>query len=573
MKCLVRPWLKLVLTVSLVLVVYLQSINNPISRFDDPFIFNYYGINSSLSFLDVVSLGSGFYYRPIISLSYWFDSRLWGLDPTFMHLENIVVHLVNVLFVFLIAKRLPATSKIKSLPFLCALLFGLHPINTESVNWIAGRTDPIAGMFIFLAVYCLIRAIQEQSKKLALCAFGVAFAGILAKETAIMFIPVTFVVISFWPVLPQNVHNYKTWRNRFLLIPSVISTGVIFFLMLIVYVRGHGNNAVSLILEGGTNTFIRSLEAFGFYVKKLLLPLPLNVAIVKVNPLYTIVGVITLCVLIVMFRRVGIPAIFLTLSVLFTLPALIVATTSIAWTPYGERYLYIPSAFAVIGCLELFYRCLVRWNAVKLFIPIVSIIILSASIATYQRGMLWGDNLALIEDIVAKSPNFGVARNEYGALLILDRRYDDAEKQFRIALKQNNQDSVNRIIHNNLIGVKINGKSPKEARSILISEIGNTTNGDIDLLKLLYKCDENILVGTVALVNKVNVVAEMNEINDSLYLKTNEPHYLYRSGQLALSIGNKQKAATYFRKTYKNAHPDAYYREPARKLAEELSAE
>ena len=55
--------------------------------------------------------------------------------------------------------------------------------------------------------------------------------------------------------------------------------------------------------------------------------------------------------------------------------------------------------------------------------------------------------------------------------------------------------------------------------------------------------------------------------------KTSEPHYLYRSGQLALSIGNKQIAAVYFKKAYENARPDAYYREPARKLAEKLGAE
>jgi tetratricopeptide (TPR) repeat protein len=371
--------------------------------------------------------------------------------------------------------------------------------------------------------------------------------------------------------MPQDVSKYRTWRMHFLLIPIVVSC-LVSSVLILLYVKRGGDNAISLILEGGANTFIRIFEALGFYVKKIFLPFPLNVAIREVDPLYAIVGIITLCVLMVTIRRSGIPGIFLLSAVFFTLPALVVATTSIAWTPYGERYLYIPSAFAVIGFLELSHRFLVRWNADKWFVPIGSIIIAIASIGTFQRGILWGDNLALIEDIVAKSPNFGVARNEYGALLIQDRRYDEAEKQFRIAADQNNQDSVNRIIRLNLMGVKIHGKMPSEARRILLSEIGNKADGDVDLLKLIYKCDESILGGTVSLENKRKIVADMIETNESLYLKTREPHYLYRSGQLALSIGNKQNAAVFFRKAYENARPDAYYREPARKLAEELGA-
>jgi hypothetical protein len=568
----VRPRLIQALTLLITLAVYFQSIANPFSRFDDPFILEHFGINSRLSFYNVITPGSGFYYRPIVNLSYWLDFQWWGLDPSFMHLENIVAHLVNVFLVFLIASRLPVSNKIRSFPFLSALLFGLHPINSESVNWIAGRTDLFAGMFILCAAYFLIRAIQEQSTRLALFAFGVAFVGALAKETAIMFIPAAYLVFTSWPVVPLDVSRYRTWRTRFLLVPIVISACLIFSLLILVYAKRGGENAISMIFESGTNPFIRIFEALGFYVKKIFLPLPLNVAIREVDPLYAIVGILALCLVVVTIQRFAIPGIFLVSAVLFTLPALVVATTPIAWTPFGERYLYIPSAFAVIGCLELSHRFLLRWNEVKLFVPIVSVIIVIASIATFQRGILWGNNLALMEDIVAKSPNFGVARNEYGALLIQDRRYKEAEQQFRIALEQNNQDSVNRIIRHNLIGVKIHGKSPIEARRLLLSEIGNKIDGDAELLKLIYECEESILGNSESLENKNKIVSEMINTNESLYQKTQDSFYLYRSGQLALTVDNKLDAATYFRKAYENARPDAYYREPARKLAEKLVA-
>ncbi|MBL0226729.1 MAG: glycosyltransferase family 39 protein [Geobacteraceae bacterium] len=572
MKFSVRPWLKLALPLFLVLAAYFPSINNPFSRFDDPFIVNVYGLNSTLSFRDIITPGGSFYYRPLINLSYWLDFRLWGMEPTFMHLENILAHLLNVLLVYLIASRLPASLKIPSLPFLSALLFGLHPINSESVNWIAGRTDAFAAMFILSAFYCLIRSVQEQSTRFATLAFGAAFIGVLAKETAIMFIPAAFLVTTRWPVMPLNDTRDRIWRNRNLLMPLVISTGAVFALCLLVYLKRQGDNAISITFKGGPDLFIRMIEAFGFYVKKMFLPLPLNVAIIEIDPLYSFVGIIAVCALLVSFRRSGIPGIFLASAVLFVLPALVVATSSFAWTPYGERYLYIPAAFAVIGCLELFYRLLERWNASGWFVPVSAVIIALALVATLQRGKLWGDNLAMLEDIVVKTPNFGVVRNEYGILLKMAGRYDEAENQFKIALQQKNKSYVDRMIRLNLFGMNLIGKNQDESYQILLKEIGRKADAEVELLKLINTYDEYMLGSAVKLEQRKKIIADIIETNENLYVKTRDPYYLYRSGQLELSIGNKQQAAMMFRKTWENARPEVYYRDPARRLAEKLEA-
>jgi tetratricopeptide (TPR) repeat protein len=572
MKFTVRQELKLALTLLFVLAVYFQSLNHPFSRFDDPGIIEHYGISNALSFLDVISTGTGIYYRPIVSLSYWLDSRLWGMDPSFMHLENIAVHLINVFLVFLIASRLPASSQLKVFPVFCALLFGLHPINSEPVNWIPGRTDLFAGMFILLAFYFLIRAISEQSIRYALLAFITAFIGTLTKETAIMFIPVAFLVIMYWPVVTQDMSWYKTWRTKYLIIPAVTVSSLVSSLLILMYFKGHGNNALSLISEGDSNGFLKPFEALGFYVKKMFLPFPLNVAIKDVDPLYAIVGILTIIILVVTIRRAGIPSIFLASAIMFIFPALVVAISSFAWAPFGERYLYIPSAFAVIGCLDFFHRNLVNLKVDKWFVAVVSLLIVVASITTFQRCKLWGDNLALLQDVVAKSPYFGVARNEYGVLLREAGRYDEAEKQFKIGLQQKNKENVSRIIRLNLIWTKIYGKQPTEARRILLSEIGNKASADVELLKQLNRYDEYMLGKAVPLENKKKIVADIIETSNNLYLRTGEPHYLYRSGQLLLSIGNKRGAAMYFRKAYESAPHDAYYREPARRLEEELGA-
>jgi tetratricopeptide (TPR) repeat protein len=489
-----------------------------------------------------------------------------------MHLENIVAHMVNVLLVFMVASRLPLCSKSKVLPYVSALLFGLHPINCESVNWIAGRTDLYAGVFVLFAVYCLIRAIQEQSTRFATLAFVVGFVGMLAKETAFMFIPFACLVTMYWPVVLQDELSYTIWRRRILFIPNIISIILFLSILLFVYSKGQGNNAISLVFEGNNHVFIRSFEAFGFYVKKLFLPLPLNMAIVEVNPLYIIAGIIIPCLFIVTRRRAGISWIFLASSALFILPAIIVAVAPFAWTPFGERYLYIPSAFAVIGCVEGCRRFFVQQNIVKWFMPLVIIVIAISSIATFQRGILWGDNLALLEDTITKSPHFGVIRNQYGILLMLAGRRDEAEKQFKIALQQNNKESIKRLIKINLIWMKIDGKPLYEARRILLTEFASKTVADTELLVQMSRIEESLLGKAKSLKERKELVAEIIETFENLFLKTGEPFYLYRAGQVALSIDDKQNAAFYFRKVCDDVRLKEYYRQPARKLAEKLEA-
>lgn len=573
MKISVRPGLKIAFSVVFVMAIYFQTIGHPLSRFDDPFIVEYFGLNSTITWLEVITPGNSFYYRPLVNLSYWVDFQLWGIEPSFMHLENVLLHLLNVTQVFLITFLIPTASKNKCLPYAAAVLFGIHPINSEPVNWIAGRTDVLACTFVLLAVYLLIRALQEQSSRLSCLAFTAAFVGMLTKETAVMFIPAAFLVTVYWPGLQPGTPRYRRLFTPCFLLPVVISVVLVSALMLLVNVKRPGYTALSAMFEGGPGILLRSLEALGFYAKKMFLPLPLNAAIVNVSPWYAIAGIAAICVVVAAFRRPGIPALFFAISMLFVLPALAVAVTPIAWTPFGERYLYIPSAFAVMGGLVLLSRILERRNADKLFVPVIGAVIILSSFATFQRGQLWGDNLAMLEDIIAQSPNFGVARNEYGILLKMDKRFAEAEKQFCIAAAQKNRKNVDRMIHLNLISMKIQGKSTDEMKRILTSEMGTKTGGDPELLKVINTCNEDILVKETSLAGKRKLVADMIETNEILYQKTHDSFHLYRSGQLALSIDDRKTAAVLFKKAYLSAQPDAFYREPARRLAEKLGAE
>ena len=157
----------------------------------------------------------GEYYRPLIGLFYILDRFVWDLDPLVMHFENIFIHLLNVLlFFFVSAELLKKTGvKTKYLPLLSSLLFAVHPMATESVNWISGRTDLLVGTFILFATFILIRYRENRPWWYwPVIALSVLF-GMLAKETALAYFFAVF--FRFCRAVEKN------WRK------NKISTAVV----------------------------------------------------------------------------------------------------------------------------------------------------------------------------------------------------------------------------------------------------------------------------------------------------------------------------------------------------------
>src|SRR6266568_8847319 len=137
---------------------------------------------------DVFTPG-GIYYRPLLSLSFILDKEFWLLNERVMHVENVLLHLLNVALVYYLALALlPDHEKEESLlPLTAALCFGLHPVNTEAVNWISGRADVMAGTFVLLSALYLVKFKKENKK----CFLGVSslslLLGVLSKEVAVAF--------------------------------------------------------------------------------------------------------------------------------------------------------------------------------------------------------------------------------------------------------------------------------------------------------------------------------------------------------------------------------------------------
>jgi len=194
----VRKSFQILLLCFVVLSLYYVSIFSEISLLDDRDAI--LGL-SNIEHFDLKSIffpnsAHGGYYRPLIAVFQMIDRFAWGLEAQIMHFENIIFHLVNVVLLFLIATELIKDNERKSryLPLLTSLFFAVHPIATESVNWISGRTDLLVGNFILLATYLFVRYREQPRWWLWPATIGCIFFGMLAKETALAFIVVSFLL-------------------------------------------------------------------------------------------------------------------------------------------------------------------------------------------------------------------------------------------------------------------------------------------------------------------------------------------------------------------------------------------
>lgn len=151
------------------------------------------------------------YYRPLTTLSYLWDYSWWRLDPVGYHLTNVALHAAAAAGSAWLLLRLGIPSFATAV---ASALFAVHPIHSESVAWIAGRTDVLAFCFCLVALACelarrgpaWLAATPLQARPwLQAAALGAYLAGLSSKETAI--------ILPAWLFAIDVIAYRRRWRD------------------------------------------------------------------------------------------------------------------------------------------------------------------------------------------------------------------------------------------------------------------------------------------------------------------------------------------------------------------------
>lgn len=389
---------------------------------------------------------SNYYYRPLVTISLAFDYRLWELKPFGYHLNNLIFHLGSVLLIYFISlSLLPKWSS-----FLVALLFGLHPIHTEAVTWVSGRSDVLCAFFFLASVLCFIHFVQIQGKGKRLGLYFLSwilfFFALLTKEMAVS-LPL---ILFFWWVFFSDKAGVKQnkWKEiLFFLVP--------FILLLFMYLLWRRAVVGDWLYSDAKFDFLflgfeTSLWIILKYAQLLFLPL-------KLNAFYEIasgsrqldfinflgMGLILLVLILVFLyadrksqRLVAFGLCWFLLTLLPVSNLIPTATIFLA-----ERYLYLPSLgyFLIFGWLlgGLLSKRLLHSRFVLRLSLIITLVGLTLFYTwrTIQRNPDWEDSLALAQSLLEVDPNSATGHHYLGQQYAKDGDSQKAKKEYLMVLE------------------------------------------------------------------------------------------------------------------------------------------
>lgn len=516
-----------------------------------------------------------YYYRPITTLTYIVDRELWGLSASFMHLENILLHLANALLVFVITQRIARQYHVagKEVALLAALLFALHPLATEAVSWISGRTDPLSGVFILLTLWLLLVGIEARQAGAILLSGVTLLAACLTKEVAVFILPGLLWLVIIFPAERLTLLQRVLRRWLALLVP-VAAIAIYFGMRHFAIARDTGlKSAIKGVVvhdHGLLDKARVALKLYGFYFKKLFLPWPLNFGIVEVSGWYVLAGLLLLIALLWCVWRTDLLGAFGLASFFVLSPALLVVYGKMAWTPIAERYLYAPVAlFAPLAAI-LFWQWRARQTAGVQRRSNYALLLLFFVFftTTLHRAWIWQDNLRLYADTVAKSPNFQPARSELASALIQAGRKEEAQE----ILGAMNRDSASGQFLNdelNMAKLLASRGDFEGARTLLLSKL-DTGRKSYEILQTLLRVNDQRLELLTDSAAQQTILRESLSFLDETQRLRPGAFTLYRIGKVQVALGEKEAALASFRAALAGAPEDAHFRAAATKFIEKL---
>lgn len=373
-------------------------------------------------------------YRNLASLTFAIDWWRGGGEPRPFLQTNVLLHVLAALAVFLFARqvllrwRTDDPGIVLLAAFGVALLWAVHPINSQAVNLIVQRMTILATLFVLLSLSCYLAGRSAESPRaIAWFAAAALFAalGAFSKENA-WILPLLVLAVEYGVVR----HSKALVRNRldtFLLSLPFIAAA------LVVLDLASGSGPISRSFLSGYEFRSFTMEerlltqprVVFFYLSLLLWPLPgrfslehdFAVSTALTSPPATILSLLALAIVLL-------AAVYLFLrpktrlpGFLLLWPALTLAIES-SFVPLEmvfEHRMYLPAVglaiLAGVAWISVHDR---RPAYAQAFAALVAVIALGLALSTVERTKLWQEPLALNEDAVTKAPNSSRAWSNLG---------------------------------------------------------------------------------------------------------------------------------------------------------------
>jgi len=367
------------------------------------------------------------YYRPIINMTYRIDYKLWGMNATGFRVTNVVLHILCCLLLLKFISFLMD----RQIAFWITVIFALHPVNTESVSFIAARNNIIVTLFILGSLLLYIIAWEKKKYSDYIVSVILFVGAIFSKEFGLMLIPLFF------------IYQRTLAKQRYGFLKELISY-IPFIAISLFYLLLRKGVTDSLLTSSNIENIWSRIFFAPFIIlynlKIILLPHGLHFIFLKypanIFNWYATISFLLFLLICLILWKVKKSKLFI-----FSIMAFLICifpTLNIIPTPsvslIGIRWLYVSIGFLLIGVGILIQKAIVARRNLAISILIVVIAYFGIYTHILNRG-LWHDDNTLIKQEVLGFDNYLFA-SDMAEIYFNNKEYQEAERYFKIAIEK-----------------------------------------------------------------------------------------------------------------------------------------
>jgi Flp pilus assembly protein TadD len=393
-------------------------------------------------------------WHPLTWLSHAMDCQIFGLNPAGHHYVNILLHVVNVVLVFWLLWR---ATEFAGRSFMVAALFGLHPINVESVAWVAERKSVLSMLFLLLAIWAYGWYARRPGLGRYAAVAALFACGLMAKPMVIT-LPFALLLLDFWPLQRMgnatgNTDNrFATWPLLWLIlekVPLLMMSTASAIVTIKAQKAGDAIGSVtqypiSIRLENAAVSYARYLGK-AFWPSHLAPMYPFHVGSLHTGLVWAafcLLFTITASVMLASRKRYLVAGWFWFLGTMVPMVGLVqVGTQSMA-----DRYGYLPFLGLFVMLVWAMADCATRVRLPTPWLAGMAAVCLSgAALVTHRQIGYWSDNLALWSHATAVTNGNFIAEDNLGGALLEQGRQEEAMPHFRAAAAVDPTDAMSRL--------------------------------------------------------------------------------------------------------------------------------
>jgi tetratricopeptide (TPR) repeat protein len=558
----VRPELLVCLFLGIsILAIYWQVRNYPFVNYDDrTYVTENQHVQDGLTLKGIAWCFTAVHssnWHPLTWLSHMLDCQLYGMNPGWHHLINVLFHILNTLLLFLVLKRM--TGNFWQSSFVAAM-FALHPLHVESVAWVAERKDVLSTFFWMMTLWSYTRYVERSKFDRYLLVLLCFILGLMAKPMLVT-LPFVLLLLDYWPLnrfqFEKSGYGDKSEQGRFPL-TLILEKMPLFVLSaassVVTYLAQKSSGSVSPLDAIPFKVRIaNAMVSYVSYIGKMIWPH--NLAVIYPYQrnilLWKIAGAffLLLAISVVVFMMVKTKPYF-AVGWFWYIGTLVpvIGLVQVGSQAMADRYTYMPliGIFIIIawGTPDL----VPKWRYKKIGFTVLTTSVLAVLMITSRLQVTyWSDSTTLFEHAINATVDNSIAHVNLGQALIENGKIEAANRHFYEALR-----------------IKPDLVEPLLNIGIVLREKGNIDEAIDHFLKAVHfkpDCVEAYSELGMTLKNKGDFVGAVKSYLEAIRIKPDQAKFYNNIGAILAHQNKGKEAIVYFNKAIQidPAYAGAYY--------------